>query len=97
MKPKWIVEAKFTTKKETVKYLKSMNEDIDDYDISDFNDVEISVIRENNELAKISYGRSGEGKLILFDAENEGCNTNEFNWYKKAAKIFCAGLNNEYM
>jgi len=88
-KAKWKVEAKYTTREE---YCELDCEDPEDYDIEDFNEVEISVIRENNVHGMKSYGDGGLDKIILFD-DDGGYTKENIEWCKKVAETICEILN----
>lgn len=89
---KWIVEAKFETREELEKLYKEMGADLEEQGIEDFNEVEISIIREDNELGKKSYGWDGDDKITLFD-EPEETTEESMKWYKKVAETMCEALN----
>lgn len=93
MKAKWIVESKYTTKKEAKKYYASIGEDSEDYDIPNFGDVEISVIRKYNKRGIESYGWNGLNKIILF-GDND-YTKKEMKWCEQVAKTICDALNKE--
>ena len=66
-KANWKVKSKYTTRKEYDELFEGEGEDSKEYDISDFNEVEISVVREDNENGIKSYGWNDLDKIILFD------------------------------
>jgi hypothetical protein len=76
-KSKWIVKAEYTTP--------------GNYDIKDFNEVEIAVLREDNKGGMESYGWDGMDKIILF--EDEMYTEEEMNWCKEVAETICEALN----
>ena len=90
-KAKWKVEAKYETKEDLYKFYKKEGEDPKFYDIEDFNDVEISVIRENNEHGIESYGWGGLDKIILF--EDDEYTKEDIEWCKQVAETICEALN----
>jgi hypothetical protein len=87
----WLVDIKFESRKERTRRFVEAGEDPEDYEIVNFYEVEISVLKTTNKHGKESYGWDGRDKLILLDTNL--CDTKEFEWYKKAAKILCDGLN----
>ena len=91
-KAKWKVEAKYKTKEELYKFYKKEGEDPEFYDIVDFNDVEISVIRENNKHGIRSYGWNDLDKIILFK-DNIEYTKKEIKWCKQVAETICEALN----
>jgi len=91
-KAEWIVNSKYITKEELYEYYKENEEDPNDYDIKEFNEVEISVVRENNEHGIKSYGWNDMAKIILFDGSQE-YNKEDIEWCKKVAKTICKALN----
>lgn len=90
-KSKWIVKSKFTTREEDEKLCKDQGADPEDYDIEDFNEVEIAVLREDNKGGMKSYGWNGMNKIILF--EDEIYTEEEINWCKEVAETICEALN----
>ncbi len=94
MEKKWIVEAKYDTRKDLIASITKSEEDPEDFDISDYMDVEISVIKSTNKHSIQSYGWGGKDKIIIFEVSgDEGCSEIDFKWYKKVAKILCNELN----
>lgn len=93
IKAKWIVESKYTTKKEAEKYYASVGEDSEDYDIPNFGSVEISVVRKNNKHGIESYGWEGLNKIILF--KDDDYTKKEMKWCEHVAKVICDALNKE--
>lgn len=93
MKAKWIVDSKYTTKEEAKKYFTSIGDNPKDYDIPEFHNVEISVVRENNELGIKSYGQDNLDKVILFRGRNNDYTKEDIKWCKQVAKITCEALN----
>ena len=89
---KWIVDSKYTTKEESIKYYKRMGENSEDYDIEDFCEVEISVVKSSNHHGIKSYGWGGKDKIILFDNVAD-CDKKDIDWFTDAANILCNGLN----
>ena len=92
-KAKWKVEAKYTTREKYDELFEGEGEDSEEYDISDFNDVEISVVRENNENGIKSYGWNDLDKIILFDDGIEEYTKETIEWCKKVAETICEILN----
>lgn len=90
---KWIVVSKFTTRKEFEEACKRSGGDPEDYEIEDFNEVEISVVREDDELGQKSYGWKSDGKIILFDEPDYPVSQKDMDWYQKAAEVVCNALN----
>jgi len=90
-KSKWIVKSKYTTRKEDEQFCREQGADPEDYDIEDFNEVEISVVREDNKTGLESYGWDGQDKIILF--EDEVYTEEEINWCKEVAEAVCETLN----
>lgn len=92
-KVKWVVNSKYTTEEEMIALYRDIdNEDVDENEEFDsFTEVEISVIREDNEEGKESYGWDGMDKIILFD---EGDYSEEdIRWCEKVAQTICDALN----
>lgn len=91
-KAKWKVEAKYETKEELYTLYKDSGEDPEFYDIEDFNEVEISVVREDNKHGIESYGWGGLDKIILFD-DSDYYDKKEIEWCKQVAEAICEALN----
>jgi len=91
-KAKWKVEAKYGTREELIKYHKRNGEDPEDFDIEEFNEVEISALREDNEFGMKSYGCGGMDKIVLFDRD-DGYTKEEIEWCKQVAETVCEALN----
>lgn len=94
-KARWKVESKYETKEELYKFYKENGTDPEDFDIGEFNNVEISVIRENDKLGSKSYGWNSMDKIILFNDSNfnpEATNK-DIEWCKQVAEAFCNALN----
>ena len=91
-KPKWVVEAKYETREEIEEYHRKQGTDIEDFEIEDFNEVEISILREDNGLGKRSYGWDDDNKIILFN-EIEEVTEERMKWYKEVAETICETLN----
>ena len=72
-------------------YKEDMKEDPEDYDIPEFGDVEISVVRKNNKHGIKSYGWSGLDKIILF--ENDDYTKEDIKWCEQVAEVICDTLN----
>lgn len=90
-KPKWVVKSEYTTREDNEKLCRDQGADPENYDIEDFNEVEISVVREDNKTGLESYGWDGMDKIILF--EDEVYTEKEINWCKKVAETVCEALN----
>jgi hypothetical protein len=94
MKAKWIVESKYTTKKESYEFCKQHGLNPKNFRrVEDFNGVEISVIQENNKHGIKSYGYGGLDKIILF--EGNDYTKKEMKWCEQVAKTICDTLNKE--
>lgn len=96
-KTKWIVVSKFVTRKDFEGVLKECGEDPDDFDIEDFNEVEISVAKKDNELGQKSYGWGGDNKIILFDGSDHEVTQKDMGWYRKVAKAVRDVLNDRQL
>jgi len=94
-KAKWIVDSKFTTKKEYEEFYKKSGKDPGDYHIDDFNEIEISVVRESDKHGQKSYGWRGDNKIILFDSPAYDVTQKDMDWYQKVAETICNALNHE--
>ena len=92
MKAKWVVESKYSTKEEVEKSYITRGDDPNDYNIPDFSNVEISVIRANFKHGLKSYGWGGLTKIILFKDDDIYTKKN-IKWCKRVAKIICDALN----
>jgi len=92
---KWIVNSKVVTRKEYEKLYKEGGEDPKDYDIEDFQDIEISVVRENDKHGQESYGWGGDDKIILFNDPGHAVTQEDMDWYQKVAEAVCKALNHE--
>lgn len=93
MTKKWQVESKYTTKAEYYKFYEEQGENPEDYDIDEFNEVEISVVREDNEHGIKSYGWPDLDKIILFDSGDYS--EKDIEWCERVAKAVCNTLNKE--
>lgn len=91
MTAKWQVESKYTTKEEYYKFFREQGENPEDYDIDDFNEVEISVVREDNKHGIASYGWPDQDKIILFD--NGDYSKKDIEWCEQVARTVCDALN----
>lgn len=94
----WMVEVKETTRKEMEDYIEEKMQmwegvDPEDYDIHDYNEIEISVLREDNKHGIESYGWDGEDKMIVYENE-EGTDKKTRDEFIKRAHIICAAFNN---
>ena len=85
----WVVSNKYTTRKEMEEYYGKDS----GYNIEDFQEIEISIIRKNNKLGKESYGWNGFDKIILFDHCIGSPSKEEMNWCKKVSEIVADALN----
>lgn len=94
-KTKWIVQSWFTTREECEKYCKEKDNDPDDWDIEDFQEIEISVVREDNKHGQESYGWEDMDKIVLFDEFDHEVTQKDMDWYQKVAKVMCDALNRE--
>ncbi len=92
-KSKWIVKADITTRKELEEFYRGEGEDLEDYDFEDFSEVEISVVRKDNEHGQRSGGWGGMDKIILFGADDY--EEEDIKWCKKVAEVVCDALNSE--
>ncbi len=95
-KAKWIADLKFTTRKEFEKTCKEQSLDPKDYDIHEYSEIEISVVREDNKRGQESYGWGDDDKIILFDgSDHEEVTREDMDWYQKVAETICKALNHE--
>jgi hypothetical protein len=92
----WMVSIKLTTRKDEEEYLRGVGENPEKYEIEDFQDVEISVVRKSNKHGFKSYGWADLNKIILF-SNLDGPNEYEINWCKKVAELVCYILNENDM
>lgn len=91
----WVVVSNFTTRKEYEEFYKKSGRDPEDYHIDDFNEIEISVVRESDKHGQKSYGWGGNSKIILFDSPAYDVTQIDMDWYEKVAAVFCKTLNRE--
>jgi hypothetical protein len=91
-KAKWKVEAKYETKEELYKFYKEKGADPEYCDIGDFNNVEISVVREDNKHGIKSYGWGDLDKIVLFDRSDD-YTKKDIEWCKQVAETICEVLN----
>ena len=87
----WIVKSKYTTKEDAKKFYIRIGDNPKDYDIPEFHDVEISIVRKNNKHGIKSYGYGGLDKIILF--ENNDYTKKDIKWCEQVAKVICETLN----
>jgi hypothetical protein len=94
-KPKWVVKAEYTTRKDMEEMCKRGGEDPEDYGIDDFQEIEIAVLRENEELGGESYGWNSMDKIILFgdSSFNPEPTEKDIEWCEEVAKTICEALN----
>ena len=92
VKAKWITNVKYTTKEESYEYYKENGLNPEEYDISEFDEVEISVVREDNDDGIESYGCEDSNKIILFD-ESQEYDKEDIEWCKQVAEAMCESLN----
>ena len=90
-KAKWKVEAKYETNEDLRELYKEIGKDPEDFDIEEFNDVEISVVREDNKDRIESYGWGDMDKIILF--EDDEYIKEDIEWCKQVAETICDALN----
>jgi hypothetical protein len=90
-RPKWIVKSEYTTREVYEHFCKDQGTDPEDYDIEDFNEVEIAVVREDNISGMKSYGWDGLDKIIL--SGDDVYTKKEINWCKEVAETICEALN----
>jgi len=92
-KAKWIVVSKFTTRKEWEELCKELGNDPSDYDIGDFNEIEISIVRKDYEHGQKSYGWGSDDKIILFDSPDHDVTQEDIDLYQKIANTIADALN----
>lgn len=88
---KWVVNSKYTTRKEMEEMCKKMGDDPENFDIEDFQELEISVVREDNKHGIKSYSWADENKLVLFDNLDVG--KKELKWMEEIAATIAEALN----
>lgn len=88
---KWIVDSKYTTRKEMEDSLQENGESPDDFGIEDYQELEISVIREDNKNGIRSYGWADKDKLVLFDGLD--VDEKELKWMEEVATTIAEVLN----
>lgn len=91
-KSKWIVKSDYETREELEKLYKESGVDPDEYDIEDFNEIEISVVREDNKHGLESGGWEDKNKIVLF-SDPEERSKEDMEWYKNVAEVVCEALN----
>jgi len=92
-KAKWEVAVKCETREELYEMHEEDGEEPEDFDIKDFNSVEVSVLRSDNELGMKSYGWGGMDKIILFGEDEY--KQKDIEWCKQVAETICNALNKE--
>lgn len=99
---KWIPKVEYTSREEMIAYLldKDIGEDPEDlYTIGKYNEIEIAVVREDNELGLKSAGWDDEDKITLFSCNSdiEASNDKEadeiIEWWTKVANTIANALN----
>lgn len=88
---KWIVNSKYTTRKEMEGFCRKAGEDPTDFEIEDYQELEISVVREDNEHDIKSYGWANEDKLVLFASLD--INEEDLKWMEEVAATIAKALN----
>ena len=92
---KWIATNEWVTREEMENMYRESGDDPDDYDIQDYQEIEIAVVRKGNEHGLKSGGWGGKDKIILFDgSELDFEPDKEFiDWCMKVAETVCKALN----
>jgi len=92
---KWVVKKEWTTEEDCEEMLEEYGHDPDDYEMDDFQEIEISVVRNNNIHGLRSYGWAGVDKIILFSDESfdEEVTQETIDWCVKVAEAVAKTLN----
>ena len=97
-KAKWILKVEYSSREDMIDYLAD-DEDEDMYAFDKYNEVEISVVREDNKLGLESAGWDDENKITLFSCDSgiEASNDKEadeiIKWWKEVANTIADALN----
>ena len=92
-KAKWKVQVKYEMKGYVHALYEKNEMDPEDFKIEEFNEVEISVVREDNKIGIESYGWEDLNKIVLFDSDNVEFYEEDIKWCKQVAKTVCEALN----
>ena len=93
-KAKWIVKSEYTTRKEMEGRYRKNGENPDEYEIEDIHELEIAIIREDNEHGRRSCGWGDMDKIILCESEGPSdYDEKDIKWFEKVAKAMCEALN----
>ena len=93
----WKVKVEYTTAKQAEQDILDRHEDPEDYEISDFSEIEISVVKEDNQIGNKSYGWGSMDKIILFEEGDSDFDQGDIDWCEEVASTICDALNKKHL